>query len=239
MYPPTNGKVEIWGLRSMWHFGSGWCTPPGLEKLKQVQVTSDVPPTPGMEKLKSQVSGQCDILVLADVTPPPHSNGKVEISGLRSMWHFGSGWCNPSPPPTVMEKLKSHVNVTFWFWLMYPPQEWKSWNLRSMWHFSSGWCTPPRMEKLKSQVNVTFWFWLMYPPQEWKSWNLRSMWHFWFWLMYTPLGMEKLKSQVNVTFWLWLMYPPPPGMEKLKSQVNVTFWFWLMYHPPSQKLKFD
>ena len=37
-----------------------------------------------------------------------------------------------------MEKLKSQVNVTFWFWLMYPPT--------------------PGMEKLKSQVNVTFWF---------------------------------------------------------------------------------
>ena len=44
-----------------------------------------------------------------------------------------------------MEKLKSQVNVTFWFWLMYP-------------------FPPPGMEKLKSQVNVTFWFWLMYPP---------------------------------------------------------------------------
>ena len=40
-----------------------------------------------------EISGQCDILVLADVTPP-------------------------SPD---MEKLKSQVKVTFWFWLMYPP----------------------------------------------------------------------------------------------------------------------
>ena len=51
----------------------------------------------GMEKLKSQVnvtfwlSGQSDILVLADVPPPPR-----------------------------MEKLKSQVKVTFWFWLMSP-----------------------------------------------------------------------------------------------------------------------
>ena len=51
------------------------------------------PPTPGMEKLKSQVnvtfwfSGQSDILVLADVLPQPPG----------------------------MEKLKSQVNVTFWF----------------------------------------------------------------------------------------------------------------------------
>ena len=46
-----------------------------------------------------------------------------------------------------MEKLKSQVNVTFLFWLMYPP---------------------PGMEKLKSQVNVTFLFWLMYPPRNGK-----------------------------------------------------------------------
>ena len=46
------------------------------------------PPPPGMEKLKSKVnvtfwlSGQSDILVLADVPPPPPPrNGKVEISG--------------------------------------------------------------------------------------------------------------------------------------------------------------
>ena len=40
-------------------------------------------------------SRQSDILVLADVTPPG------------------------------MEKLKSQVNVTFWFWLMYPPRNGK------------------------------------------------------------------------------------------------------------------
>ena len=51
------------------------------------------PRHPGMEKLKSQVnvtfwfSGKSDILVLADVPPPPPG----------------------------MEKLKSQVNVTFWF----------------------------------------------------------------------------------------------------------------------------
>ena len=59
--------------------------PPGLEKLKEVRVTSDVtfwfwlmyPPTPRNGKV--EISGQCDILVLADVPPP--QNGKAEISG--------------------------------------------------------------------------------------------------------------------------------------------------------------
>ena len=51
-----------------------------------------------------------------------------------------------SPPPPVMEKLKSQVKVTFWFWLMYPP---------------------PRNEKVGSQVNMTYWFWMMYPPPHW------------------------------------------------------------------------
>ena len=56
------------------------------------------PPPPGMEKLKSKVnvtfwlSGQSDILVLADVPPPPPTEG--------------------------VEKLKSQVKVTFWLWLM-------------------------------------------------------------------------------------------------------------------------
>ena len=40
---------------------------PGLEKLKQVRVTSDIPPPP--KEWKSW--------------------------NLRSMWHFGSGWCTP------------------------------------------------------------------------------------------------------------------------------------------------
>ena len=43
-----------------------------------------------------------------------------------------------------MEKLKSQVKVTFWFWLMYPP--------------------PPRNGKVEISGQVTFWFWLMYPP---------------------------------------------------------------------------
>ena len=65
------------------------------------------------------------------------------IDSLAFMFSLKIGrQCTP-PPPQGMEKLKSKVKVTFWFWLMYPP---------------------PRMEKLKSQVKVTFWFWLMYPP---------------------------------------------------------------------------
>ena len=51
-------------------------------------------PSPRIGKVEGSSSDfQCDILVLADVTPPPPG----------------------------MEKLKSQVNVTFWSWLMYPP----------------------------------------------------------------------------------------------------------------------
>ena len=85
---------------------------------------------------KVEISGQCDILVLADVPPPrigkveasssdfrcnvhppPPRNGKVEISGQCDILVL----VDVPPPPTRMEKLKSQVNATFWFWLMYPP----------------------------------------------------------------------------------------------------------------------
>ena len=50
--------------------------------------------------------------------PPPHRNGKVEISGQCDISVLTD--VIPTPPPG-MGKLKSQVNVTFWFWLMYPP----------------------------------------------------------------------------------------------------------------------
>ena len=45
--------------------------------------------------------------------------------------------------PPRNEKVGSQVNVTFWFWMMYPPLAMKKLDLRLMWHISSGWCTPP------------------------------------------------------------------------------------------------
>ena len=63
--------------------------PSGLEKLKEVRATPDVPPP---RNGKVEISGHCDILDLVDVALPPG-----------------------------MGKLKSQVNVTFLFWLMYPP----------------------------------------------------------------------------------------------------------------------
>ena len=108
-----------------------------------------------------------------------------------------------------MEKLKSQVNVTFWFWLMYPPPSNGKVEI-------SGKCDilvladvppPPIMEKLKSQVNVTFWFWPMYPPPS--------------------NGKVEISGQCDILV-LADVPPPPTVMEKLKSQVNMTFWFWLM-----------
>ena len=79
----------------------------GLDTLRWVKLlkhplTSQMKPDIlwSIQKLKPKVnvtfwlSGQSDILVLADVPPPP---------------------------PPGMEKLKSQVKVTFWFWLMYHP----------------------------------------------------------------------------------------------------------------------
>ena len=86
MYPPPkNGKVEISGQCDILVLAD--VPPPRIGNLKQVRGTSDVPPpTPGLEKLKQvivtsdvppplqngkvEISGQCDILVLADVPPP-------------------------------------------------------------------------------------------------------------------------------------------------------------------------
>ena len=73
--------------------------------------------------------------------PPPHRNGKVEISGQCDIFVLDD--VPPPPPPQRMIKLGFQVKVTFWFWLMYPP---------------------PQNDKVGFQVKVTFWFWLMYPP---------------------------------------------------------------------------
>ena len=64
-------------------------------------MEGNVPPPPGMEKLKSKVnvtfwlSGQSDILVLADA--PPTRNGKVEISGQSDIMVLA----NVPPPPEI------------------------------------------------------------------------------------------------------------------------------------------
>ena len=115
--------------------------------------------------------------------PPPQ---EWKSCNLRSMWHFGYQvkvtywfWLMYSPPPR-MEKLKSQVNVTFWF---------------------SGQCdslvladvSPPGMEKLKSEINVTFWVRLMYPPPP-RNWN---------WTKH-ECYRTKRGHQVHFT-----IYPPP------------------------------
>ena len=79
-------------------------------------------------------------------SPPPPQNGKVEISGQCDILVLAD------VPPPRMEKLKSQVNVTFWF------------SGQSDILVLADVSPPPGMEKLKSQVKVTFWFWLMCPP---------------------------------------------------------------------------
>ena len=52
-----------------------------------------------------------------NVPPPPPRNGKVEISGQSDILVLADV---PSPP-LRNEKVGFQVNMTFWFWLMYPP----------------------------------------------------------------------------------------------------------------------
>ena len=127
------------------------------------------------------------------------------------------------PPPTGMEKLKSQVNVTFWFWLMYP--------------------LPPGMEKLKSQVNVTFWFLLMYPPRNQnltkhecyrtKSFQDRSSSTFYnlpttFQYHYLILCLNR--KLVNFNFkWIWI-YGLEPHPPPLTSPKKMKCSFWIMFN---------
>ena len=106
-------------------------------------------------------------------------------------------------PPPGMEKLKSQVKVTFWFWLMYP--------------------TPPGMEKLKSQVNVTFWFWLMYPPPPPpRNRNLTK---------HECYGTKSFQERSSSTF--YNLSPPPFQYHYLilclnRKLVNFNFkWIWI------------
>ena len=57
-----------------------------------LKIGRQCPPPPPPKNGKVEISGQGDILILADVPPPPHN-----------------------------EKVGFQVKVTFCFWLMYPP----------------------------------------------------------------------------------------------------------------------
>ena len=88
--------------------------PPGMQKLKyqvKVKFWFWLMYPPGIK-----ISGQSYILVFWLMYPPPR-NGKVEISGQSDILVLADV---PLPPPGI-EKLKSQVKVKFWFWLMYPP----------------------------------------------------------------------------------------------------------------------
>ena len=71
-------------------------------------------------------------------TPLPR-NGKVEISGQGDILILAD-----VPHPPRNEKVGFQVKMTFCFWLMYPPpRQNEKVGYRSKWHFGSGWHMPP------------------------------------------------------------------------------------------------
>ena len=48
-------------------------------------------------------------------TPPPPRNEKVEILGQRDILVLADV---PPPPPKEIKRLRSQVNMTFWFWFL-------------------------------------------------------------------------------------------------------------------------
>ena len=99
-----------------------------------------------------------------------------------------------------MEKLKSQVNVTFWFWLMYPP--------------------PPGMEKLKSQVNLTFWFWLMCPTPHPRNQNLTK---------HECYRTKSFQERLSSTFYNLPPSFPVPLSDSLPEQETGEFQFIWIY----------
>ena len=65
------------------------------------------PPPPGMKKLRSQVNVTFWFWLMY---PPPPRNEKVEISGQCDILVLAD------VPPQGMKNLRSQVNMTFWFW---------------------------------------------------------------------------------------------------------------------------
>ena len=174
--PPLPGMKKL-DLRSVWHFGSGWCTPP---------------PT---QEWKSLISGQGDIFGSGWCTPPP---GMKKLD-LRSTWHFGSGWCTPPPLIEIsMNAIESNWGQQVLFTnLPSPPNGiilfyawtgswWISISIIYGYMDSNPICHPSPAQKLKCsfldyvQLLMISWasWWTQTPsatPLQPKKWNV----HFW------------------------------------------------------------
>ena len=123
MYPPPGMKSHVNVTFWFWLM----YPPPGMEKLKsQVNVTfwfwlMYPPPKNG----KVEISGQCDILVLANVHPPPEIEIGLNMNAIEQN-HFKRGQqvhFTIYPPPFQYHYLilclnRKLVNFNFkWIWI--------------------------------------------------------------------------------------------------------------------------
>ena len=166
-------------LRSVWHFGSGWCTPPPPPRNEkvwfQVKVTflvlDDVPPPP---EWKSWISGQHDILVLDDVPPPPPLI-EISMNAIENNWG----------QQVLFTNLPSPINgiILFYSWT---GSWWISISIIYGYMDSNPICHPSPAQKLKCsfldyvQLLMISWasWWTQTPsatPLQPKKWNV----HFW------------------------------------------------------------
>ena len=99
-----------------------------------ILVPADVPP-PRNEKV--EISGQCDILVLADVPP----RIEINMNAIENNWGQQVHFTNLPPPPFI-------AYIHLWF-VEYTEKK-----------------TSVFQIQLEFWVNMTLWFWMMSPPPE-------------------------------------------------------------------------
>ena len=176
MYPPPLPGMKKLDLRSVWHFGSGWCTPPTQEWKSLISGQGDsfgsgwcTPPP----EWKSWISGQHDILVLDDVPPPPLI--EISMNAIENNWGQQVLFTNlPSPPNGI---------ILFYSWT---GSWWISISIIYGYMDSNPICHPSPAQKLKCsfldyvQLLMISWasWWTQTPsatPLQPKKWNV----HFW------------------------------------------------------------
>ena len=136
---------------------------------------------------------------------PPLGMKKLD---LRSMWHFGSGWCGSGwCTPQGMKKLDLRSRWYFWFWMMYPP----------------------RNEKVGFQVKVTFLVLDDVPPIDWNKHEcyrkqLGSASTFYQSIPPTQYNIILCLNRKLVNFnfnWIWIhgLKPHPPPLSSSKIEM--------------------
>ena len=161
---------------------------------------------------------------------------------------------NVPPPLPRNEKVGSQVNVTFWFWMMYPPpQERKSW-ISGQWDILVLDDVPPPQE-WKSWISGQCDILVLddEPPQQWKSWILGQ--HDILVLDDVPppqlieINMNAIENNWDQqVLFTYLPSPPPPQYNLIlclnRKLVNFNVnWIWIHgfkpHLPPLSSPKYE